>query len=190
MGVTNEGKIRAADADIRFEAGAFPGSAVTAGAICILACYNIPDVRIDGRDVVINKPKSAAYRAPGSPQVAFAAEQVVDEICDKMGWDKIQFRLDNASQEGTRRADGPAFARVGLVETLEAARSSDHWNSPLEGSGADGNLLGPGHRVGVLDEWGRQVHVRPGRYRRWHCVHERRFGRHRWHEGIDSHASG
>ena len=144
MGVTNEGKIRAADADIRFEAGAFPGSAVTAGAICILACYNIPDVRIDGRDVVINKPKSAAYRAPGSPQVAFAAEQVVDEICDKMGWDKIQFRLDNASQEGTRRADGPAFARVGLVETLEAARSSDHWNSPLEGSGADGNLLGRG----------------------------------------------
>ena len=144
MGVTNDGKIRAADADIRFEAGAFPGSAVTAGAICILACYNIPDVRIDGRDVVINKPKSAAYRAPGSPQVAFAAEQVVDEICDKMGWDKIQFRLDNASQEGTRRADGPAFARVGLVETLEAARSSDHWNSPLEGSGADGNLLGRG----------------------------------------------
>ena len=144
MGVTNDGKIRAADADIRFEAGAFPGSAVTAGAICVLACYNIPNVRIDGRDIVVNKPKSAAYRAPGSPQVAFASEQVVDEICDKMGWDKIQFRLDNASQEGTRRADGPSFARVGLVETLEAALASDHWNSPLEETGPDGKLRGRG----------------------------------------------
>ena len=144
MGVTNDGKLKAADADIRFEAGAFPGSAVTAGAICVLACYNIPNVRIDGRDIVVNKPKSAAYRAPGSPQVAFASEQVVDEICDKMGWDKIQFRLDNASQEGTRRADGPSFARVGLVETLEAALASDHWNSPLESNGQDGKLRGRG----------------------------------------------
>ena len=144
MGVTNDGKLKAADADIRFEAGAFPGSAVTAGAICVLACYNIPNVRIDGRDIVVNKPKSAAYRAPGSPQVAFASEQVVDEICEKMGWDKIQFRLDNASQEGTRRADGPSFARVGLVETLEAALASDHWNSPLEETGPDGKLRGRG----------------------------------------------
>ena len=144
MGVTNDGKLKAADADIRFEAGAFPGSAVTAGAICVLACYNIPNVRIDGRDIVVNKPKSAAYRAPGSPQVAFASEQVVDEICEKMGWDKIQFRLDNASQEGTRRADGPSFARVGLVETLEAALASDHWNSSLEEIGPDGKLRGRG----------------------------------------------
>ena len=76
--------------------------------------------------------------------MAFASEQVVDEICDKMGWDKIQFRLDNASKEGTRRADGPSFARVGLEETLEAALASDHWNSPLEETGPDGKLRGRG----------------------------------------------
>ncbi len=143
IGVSNDGKIKAAEADIRFEAGAFPGSAVSAGALCVLACYDIPHVRIDGRDVLVNKPKSAAYRAPGSPQVAFASEQVVDEICDRMGWDKLQFRLENASKQGTRRADGPTFARVGLVETLEAARASDHWNTPLEKSG-DGKLRGRG----------------------------------------------
>ena len=57
---------------IKYEAGAFPGSAVGAGVNCIRAAYNVPNSRIDAYDVVVNKPKSAAYRAPGSPQVCFA----------------------------------------------------------------------------------------------------------------------
>ncbi len=143
MGVSNDGKIKAVHSDLRYEAGAFPGSAIGAGAICVHACYNIPNSRIDGYDVVVNKPKSAAYRAPGSPQAAFAIEQVVDEICDQKGWDKLQFRLDNASTEGTRRGDGVMFGSIGLIETLEAARDSDHWNSPL-GEPAPGKLRGRG----------------------------------------------
>ncbi len=143
MGVTNDGKITACASDLMYEAGAFPGSAVGAGAICIYGCYNIPNSRIDGFDIVVNKPKSAAYRAPGSPQAAFAIEQVVDEICDQKGWDKIQFRLDNASQEGTRRGDGVMFGSIGLTETLEAARDSEHWNTPLEPS-PTGKLRGRG----------------------------------------------
>ena len=83
LGATKDGKIRAADVDLRYEAGAFPGSAVSAGSLCVLACYNIANTRIDAYDVVVNKPKSAAYRAPGSPQAAFAIEQVVDEICEE-----------------------------------------------------------------------------------------------------------
>ncbi len=143
MGVSKDGKIQAVATDLRYEAGAFPGSAVGAGAICVHACYNIPNSRIDGRDVVVNKPKSAAYRAPGSPQAAFAIEQVVDEVCDKMNWDKIQFRLDNAAHEGTRRGDGVMFGKVGLIETLEAVRNSAHWKSPLEPS-KNGKLRGRG----------------------------------------------
>jgi xanthine dehydrogenase molybdenum-binding subunit len=143
MGVGKDGKIKAVATDLRYEAGAFPGSAVGAGAICVHACYNIPNSRIDGRDVLVNKPKSAAYRAPGSPQAAFAIEQVVDEVCDKMNWDKIQFRLDNAAQEGTRRGDGVMFGKVGLIETLEAVRNSEHWKSPLKPS-TNGKLRGRG----------------------------------------------
>ncbi|MDA0231857.1 MAG: xanthine dehydrogenase family protein molybdopterin-binding subunit [Chloroflexi bacterium] len=143
MGVTKDGKIKACASDLRYEAGAFPGSAIGAGAICIYGCYNIPNSRIDGYDVVVNKPKSAAYRAPGSPQAAFAIEQVVDEICDQMNWDKIKFRLDNASREGTRRGDGVMFGKVGLIETLEAARDSDHWKTPLKPS-TNGMLRGRG----------------------------------------------
>ena len=147
MGVTQDGKILAFDSAIKYEAGAYPGSAVGAGVNCIRAAYDVPHSRIDAYDVVVNKPKSAAYRAPGSPQVCFAIETVVDEICDTMGWDKMQFRLDNASTEGSRNGNGVMFNRIGLVEMLEQARASDHWNSSL-GDAKPGTKRGRGLAVG------------------------------------------
>ena len=103
------------------------------GAACALACYDIPNGRINGYDVVVNKPKTAAYRAPGSPQAAFAVESVIDEICGQLGLDPIEFRLRNAAKEGVRRVEGPVYRRIGLVECLEAARQHDHYQTPLAG---------------------------------------------------------
>ena len=134
MGATNEGKITAAQAYLAFEAGAFPGSPVGAGAMCIFAPYDVPNAVIDGFDVVVNKPKTEAYRAPGAPNAAFAGEQVVDELAEKLGLDPVDFRLRNASAEGTRRADGPVFPRIGLVELLEAMKDHPHYKTPLKGS--------------------------------------------------------
>ncbi len=158
MGVDYRGKIQAAECDIKFEAGAFPGSSVSAAAVCILAAYDIPNVRIDGYDIVVNKPKSAAYRAPGSPQAAFATEQVVDEICERLNMDKIQFRLDNAAHEGTRRGDGARFLRIGLMETLEAARDSEHWKTSLEPSN-NKKLRGRGVATGFWRNGGNKSSV-------------------------------
>ena len=45
----------------------------------MLGPYDVPNYRIDGYDVVVNKPKVAAYRAPGAPISAFAVETAVDE---------------------------------------------------------------------------------------------------------------
>ena len=133
LGATREGKITAADISLAFEAGAYPGSPVMSGAACSLACYEIPNARINGYDVVVNKPKTAAYRAPGSPQAAFAVESLIDEICEQLNIDPVEFRLRNAAREGVRRVEGPVFRRIGLVECLEAARSHDHYSTPLEG---------------------------------------------------------
>ena len=133
MGATKSGKIVAADAYLAYEAGAFPGSLVGAAATCIFAPYEIENMRVDGYDVVVNKPKTAAYRAPAAPNAAFAAEQVVDELCQQLEMDPVEFRLMNASKEGTRRVDGPVFPRIGNVECLEAAKAADQYKSPLEG---------------------------------------------------------
>ncbi len=147
MGVTDAGKIHAFESELRYEAGAFPGASIAAGVNCIRAAYDVANSRIDAHDVLVNKPKSAAYRAPGSPQVCYAIETVVDEICETKGWDKMQFRLDNASSEGSRNGNGVLFNRIGLVETLESARESDHWNSDL-GTPAPGTVRGRGVATG------------------------------------------
>ena len=133
IGATSEGKITAAQAYMAYEAGGFPGSPISAGAKCVFAPYDIPNVVIDGFDVVVNKPKSAAYRAPGSTNAAFATDAVVDELAHRLEIDPIEFRLMNAAKEGTRRADGPVNPRVGCVEVLEAMRDHPHYAAPLEG---------------------------------------------------------
>ena len=74
LGATKDGKIVAAEVWMAYEAGAFPGSPVAAGAMTIIASYNIPHLRIDAYDVIVNRPKTAAYRAPGASNAAFASE--------------------------------------------------------------------------------------------------------------------
>jgi xanthine dehydrogenase molybdenum-binding subunit len=133
LGATKDGKLTAGKAWLAFDAGAFPGGVIGPGAMCVFSCYDFPHATVDGFDVVLNKPKTQAYRAPGSTHVAFATECVIDELAERLEIDPIEFRLNNAAQEGTRRVDGPVYPRVGLVECLQAIQNSDHWKSPLTG---------------------------------------------------------
>src|ERR671923_214791 len=133
MGATKDGHITAAQAYMAYEAGGYPGSPIGAGMMCIFTPYDVPNVLIDGFDVVVNKPKTAPYRAPGATNAAFASETVVDELCEKLAMDPLRFRLRNAAKEGTRRPDGPTHPRIGYLETVQAALDSDHYRTPLEG---------------------------------------------------------
>jgi CO/xanthine dehydrogenase Mo-binding subunit len=133
LGADRNGRLTAGEAELAYEAGAFPGSPVGAGAMCVFACYDLPNVRIDGFDVVVNKPATSAYRAPGATNAAFATETVIDEICERLGTDPLDFRIKNGAREGTRRADGPVFARIGMVETVEAAKRHPHYAAALGG---------------------------------------------------------
>lgn len=133
IGATRDGRITAAQAYLAYEAGAYPGAMVGPGGMCVFAAYDIANVVIDGYDVVVNKPSTAAYRAPGATNAAFATETVVDEIAEKLGIDPIDFRLKNAAKEGTRRADGPKYRRIGCVEVLEAMKNHPHYSAPLGG---------------------------------------------------------
>ena len=143
MGATNDGRLTAATAYMAYEAGAYPGSPVGAGAGCIFTPYDIPNVQIDGYDVCVNKPKTNAYRAPGATNAAYATETVVDEISEKLGVDPLEFRVKNGAKEGTRRADGPVHPRIGCIETTEAALNSEHYRSSLAKSG-NGKVRGRG----------------------------------------------
>ena len=130
MGATKAGQLTAAEAYLAFEAGAYPGSPVGAGTMCIFAPYNIENVLVDGYDVVVNKPKTAAYRAPGATNAAFGSETVIDEIAQALNIDALAFRLLNGVKEGDRRADGPVYPRIGFIETVEAAKAHPHYSAP------------------------------------------------------------
>ena len=133
IGANKEGMITAADVTMMYEAGGFPGSPIVQACQCVLTPYEVANGRIEGYDVVVNKPKAAAYRAPGVPAAAFATESVIDEICEKLGMDPLEFRVKNGAQEGSRRIPGPVLQTVGYQETLAAAMQTDHYKSTLEG---------------------------------------------------------
>ncbi|MDW8395272.1 MAG: xanthine dehydrogenase family protein molybdopterin-binding subunit [Anaerolineae bacterium] len=153
VGARKDGKITAAQAWLAYEAGAFPGSPVTAGMGVIFAPYRIENVLIDGYDVVVNKPAAKAYRAPGGTNAAFAGESVIDELAEKLGMDPIAFRRINAAKEGDRRADGPVYGRIGYIETLDAIANHWHYRSPLPEPSAPWCKVGRGVASGFWYNW-------------------------------------
>ncbi|MDP6039948.1 MAG: xanthine dehydrogenase family protein molybdopterin-binding subunit, partial [Candidatus Latescibacteria bacterium] len=133
MGFNKDGKLIAAQAYMAYESGGFPGDWAAPGSMCIFAPYNIPNVLIDGYEVLVNKPQTMAYRAPGATNAAFASETVIDEACEQLGIDPLEFRLANSSKEGTRRADGPVYPRIGHEQCVETAQATEHYKSELSG---------------------------------------------------------
>ncbi len=131
VGATKDGKITAGQAELVYQAGAFPGSPVQPGAMCAFAPYDLENVKVVGWDVVTNRPKVAAYRAPGAPISEYAVECVIDELAKKLGIDPIDLRLANAAKEGTRAAYGPKFGPIGLIESLEQAKAHPHYQAAL-----------------------------------------------------------
>ncbi len=149
LGADKAGRLVAAQAWLAYEAGAFPGSPADSGAGVIFAPYKLDNVLIDAYDVVVNKPRTGAYRAPGATNAAYASETCIDELAHKLGIDPLEFRLLNAVREGDRRPDGPVYSRIGFVETLQGVRAHPHYTAPLAPS--------------VLDPEGRSPHVKRGR---------------------------
>ena len=162
LGATKDGRLVAADCELVYEAGAFPGSPVPSGCRTMLAPYIVPNSYIVGVDVVVNAQKAAAYRAPGSPTAAFAAESVIDEICEHLEMDPVEFRLRNSAREGTRQPTGPVFRRIGFEEILQAAQDHPHLRTPLTGpnqgrgiaAGAWFNGTGPASAVASVNSDG------------------------------------
>jgi len=131
IGAKKDGTITAMKAHLIYEAGAFKGSPMAPGAMCMFAPFDVENMYVEGYDVVVNKPKVAAYRAPGAPQSAFAAESAVNEMAVKLGLDPVEMRLKNAAKEGTQAIYGAKFKAIGLVEGLQAAKDSPHYKSKL-----------------------------------------------------------
>ena len=131
LGAKKDGHIVAAELTVKLQAGAFPGSPVGPACMCGFAMYDIPHVNIVGYDVVSNRPKVAAYRAPGAPNSTFGTESCFDELARELKIDPMRLREMNAAKDGTKAAHGPTWSNIGYEQTLQAARASGHLDIPL-----------------------------------------------------------
>ena len=131
IGARKDGTITAASATLRYSCGPYAGMWAELGAMTAFACYDLENVKTVGYEVLVNRPKTAAYRAPSAPMAAFAVESAIDELARKIGMDPVEFRIKNAAKEGTKSSYGPVYGPIGIGPTLEAAKNHPHMKAPL-----------------------------------------------------------
>ncbi len=136
VGLTNDGRITAADSWLAMEAGAFAGAPIMPGIMTMYAPYDLQNLRAIAHDVLVNKPKVAAYRAPGAPQAMHAFECALDEAAIALDMDPLDLRMINAADEGTQAPYGPKFPPIGFKACIEAAKAHPNYTRPVpEGAG-------------------------------------------------------
>jgi len=153
IGATKDGRITAATAHIRYQDGAFPGIWGMLGGMTAFACYDLENCQAVGYDVLVNRPKVAAYRAPSAPMAAFGVESCMDLMAEKVGMSPVDFRIKNAAKEGTRASYGPTYGPIGIGATLQAVKNHPHMRARL------GKNQGRGMACGFWFNFGGQTCV-------------------------------
>ncbi|XOV82320.1 MAG: xanthine dehydrogenase family protein molybdopterin-binding subunit [bacterium] len=149
VGLKSDGRITAADSWIAFEAGAFAGAPHMPGIMSMYAPYQIENFAVEAFDVLVNKPKVAAYRAPGAPQTMHAFECALDEAAIALDMDPLDLRLVNAAEEGTQAPYGPKFPPIGFKACIEAARKHPNYTRPVPAGAGRGVAAGFWFNVGM-----------------------------------------
>ncbi len=157
IGAKRDGTITAMSALMHYEAGAYPGGPILMGCMSVFAAYNVPNLAMEAFDVLVNKPKVAAYRAPGAPQAMFASECMITELAKALDMDPIELRLKNAADEGDAAAYGPTWGPIGLKACLEAAKAHPNYQTALNEGQGRGLAVGFWFNIGFQSS--AEVHV-------------------------------
>ncbi|MFQ5934666.1 MAG: xanthine dehydrogenase family protein molybdopterin-binding subunit, partial [Dehalococcoidia bacterium] len=132
-GLKKSGNLTARQITLLWGAGAYAEKSPTVcirGSLPAPGPYRIPHVRVDGYAVYTNKPVAGAFRGYGIPQGAWACEQHMDELAQRLGMDPLEFRLKNVYEDGDVSYWGEELHSVGLKETLLKAAEAIDWNKP------------------------------------------------------------
>ncbi len=78
--------------------------------------YNCPNFYGEQYDVFTHAGPGAAFRAPGAPQGAFAIEQLMDELAEKLGMDPLVLRDKNDPVQMRREQRRVGAERFGWKE--------------------------------------------------------------------------
>ena len=131
VGADHEGRLVAIEGTYCMDAGGLPGLSPSLLMQASAALYQTPNLNLQGYDVVTNKPRTEAYRGPGGIQAAFAMEQAMDALCQRLNLDALEFRKRNAAVTGSTMPIGTPFPSIGLTTILQRVGEHPCWTDPL-----------------------------------------------------------
>jgi CO/xanthine dehydrogenase Mo-binding subunit len=133
IGAKKDGTLTTMQGRVIFDTGAYAGSGVFLGGLILGSSYRCPNYDFRCIEVMTNKVGTGAYRAPGAPQATFALESMIDELCQKLQVDPVEFRLKNGFKEGDPTMDGHGTVpRIGLLDCLEQVKQQPLWSRRME----------------------------------------------------------
>ena len=158
-GVDEQGRLTAREVEILFNGGAYAGyrPRMTLGGVPRAAgCYRIPHVRIVATCVYTNQVPCGHMRAPGQPQVIYAAESHTDRIARGLRMDPLKFRQLNVLRDGDTAPLGGVYETVGALGVIGRAAKGIGWHkSKKPGIGRGISLAergtGTGHATVIVE---------------------------------------
>ena len=156
-GATADGRLVAMELDGEFNTGAYASWGPTVAARVPIhgsGPYKVPHYRAVTRAVHTNLVPAGAFRGFGVPQGTIAQEQLYDRLAEKLGIDKLEFRILNSLDNESATVTGQILgAGVGIRACLEGLRP--RWNRAHEeaarfNAARDSSIR---HGVGVAGMW-------------------------------------
>ena len=147
IGCDAQGRLTAMQFEGRFNTGAYASWGPTVAnrvPVHVTGPYLTPNVHARARAIHTHGPVSGAFRGFGVPQAALWQETLFDELAEKVGHDRLEFRILNALRDGDATATGQIVQAAGIESCLIALRP--HWKRAL-------SETIPGRGVGVAACW-------------------------------------
>jgi CO/xanthine dehydrogenase Mo-binding subunit len=127
LGARKDGTLTAIQATLLIDAGAYPNPLSAFGGFHFANLYRCPNIEIRSYVITTNKPGTGNYRAPFGPQAHFALESSVQDLCQELKLDPLQFRQLNALRTGDPNIMRGQWPRIGLLECLEQIQQHPLW---------------------------------------------------------------
>ncbi len=139
-GVKNDGTLTALEFSCTATGGAYPAGGTSLIDWLVRDLYLCPNVKTEMKDVYINAGPSRPFRAPGHPQGAWALEQMMDALAEKLGMDPVDLRAKNIPSHSQGREGNPLYTTTGLKECLIEGAKAFGWEEARKRShGSKGN---------------------------------------------------
>jgi CO/xanthine dehydrogenase Mo-binding subunit len=136
LGASADGTLTALSASVEADDGCYPSGWAGWLAYMMGSFYRVPNLELNGIDIMTHKPSAGPYRAPCGPTAVFAIDTLMDELAQKLGRDTLELRLQNAARTGDPMADGKLWPNQGMVPVLEALQRHPAWRERAQARAA------------------------------------------------------